>query len=158
MQLLKYLDTKVVFQEFPDEIALAINISGCPCLCEGCHSSYLAEDSGEILSLVNIMNLIEQHPGITCLGFMGGDSRPEMINLLASLVKEASPELKIGWYSGRDELSSEIELKNFDYIKIGSYQKDKGPLSSKTTNQYMWKIQNGKVIDDITHKFQSPFK
>ena len=47
--MLKYVDTKVVFQEIPDEITLAINISNCPCHCPGCHSSYLAEDIGNAL-------------------------------------------------------------------------------------------------------------
>lgn len=27
---MKYVDTKIVFQELPNEITLAINISGCP--------------------------------------------------------------------------------------------------------------------------------
>ena len=37
---LKYVNTQEVFQEFPDEITLAINISKCPCHCRGCHSNY----------------------------------------------------------------------------------------------------------------------
>ena len=36
--MLKYVNTAVVFQEIPDEVTLAINISGCPCRCPGCHS------------------------------------------------------------------------------------------------------------------------
>lgn len=45
--MLKYVDARVVFQEIPDEITLAINISNCPCHCKGCHSQYLAEDIGK---------------------------------------------------------------------------------------------------------------
>ena len=43
--MLKYVDTKVVFAEVPDEVTLAINISNCPCHCDGCHSEYLADAS-----------------------------------------------------------------------------------------------------------------
>ena len=38
---MKYIDTKIVFSEVPDEITLAINISGCPIHCADCHSKYL---------------------------------------------------------------------------------------------------------------------
>lgn len=151
---LKYVEVKEVFQEFPDEITLAFNISNCPCGCEGCHSSYLAEDKGTPLTLVNIMNEIEKHPGITCVGFMGGDANPAMINLLAQLVKEAEPRMKIGWYSGRTYVDTAINLHNFDYIKIGPYIKSLGPLSSEKTNQNMYEIRNGKYYANITHRFR----
>ena len=36
--MLKYVNTGIVFQEIPDEVTLAVNISGCPCRCHGCHS------------------------------------------------------------------------------------------------------------------------
>ena len=29
--MLRYINTDIVFQEFPDEVTRAINISGCPC-------------------------------------------------------------------------------------------------------------------------------
>ena len=48
--MIKYVNTEVVFQEIPDETTLAINISGCPCHCPGCHSSYLWEDVGTPLT------------------------------------------------------------------------------------------------------------
>ena len=47
-------------------------------------------------------------------------------------------ELKIGWYSGRHELAKEIELKNFDYIKLGPYIEELGGLKSPTTNQRLY--------------------
>ena len=42
--MLKYVNCDIVFQEVPNEVALAINISGCPCHCPGCHSPYLWQD------------------------------------------------------------------------------------------------------------------
>ena len=150
--MLKYVDTKVVFAEIPDEITLAINISGCPCNCKGCHSSYLAEDMGEPLDLQHLTNLIDSNKGITCVGLMGGDANPSEVDDIAQDIKEYYPELKVGWYSGRQELNKDIELSNFDYIKLGPYIEEFGPLNSKTTNQRFYKV-NGKELIDITSRF-----
>jgi anaerobic ribonucleoside-triphosphate reductase activating protein len=150
--MLKYVDTKIVFQEIPDEITLAINISGCPCNCKGCHSSYLAKDIGEPLDLQRLTNLIDSNKGITCVGLMGGDANPSEVDDIAQDIKEYYPELKVGWYSGRQELSKDIELSNFDFIKLGPYKEEFGPLNSKTTNQRFYKV-NGKELVDITSRF-----
>ena len=150
--MLKYVDTKIVFQEIPDEITLAINISNCPCHCEGCHSPYLVEDIGEPLDLQHLTNLIDNNRGITCVCIMGGDANPSEVDDIAQDIKEYYPELKVGWYSGRQELSKDIELGNFDYIKLGPYKEEFGPLNSRTTNQRFYKV-NGKELVDITSKF-----
>lgn len=154
--MLKYVDSKVVFAEIPDEITLAINISNCPCHCEGCHSSYLAKDIGEPLDLQHLTNLIDSNKGITCVCIMGGDANPSEVDDIAQDIKEYYPNLKVGWYSGRDYISKDIDMSNFNYIKYGHYDKDKGPLNSKTTNQVMLEIDviQGKVFTkDITAKF-----
>ena len=150
--MLKYVDTKVVFAEIPDEITLAINISGCPCNCKGCHSSYLAKDIGEPLDLQHLTNLIDSNKGISCVCIMGGDANPSEVDDIAQDIKEYYPELKVGWYSGRQELSKDIELSNFDYIKLGPYIEEFGPLNSKTTNQRFYKVSDGELVD-ITSKF-----
>lgn len=150
--MLKYVDIKVVFQEVPNEVTLAINISGCPCNCRGCHSSYLAEDIGEPLDLQHLTNLIDSNKGITCVCIMGGDANPSEVDDIAQDIKEYYPELKVGWYSGRQELSNSIDLFNFDYIKLGPYKEEFGPLNSRTTNQRFYKVSDGELID-ITSKF-----
>lgn len=154
--MLKYVDSKVTFTEIPDEITLCINISNCPCHCEECHSSYLAEDIGEPLDLQHLTDLIDSSRGISCVCIMGGDANPSEVDDIAQDIKEYYPELKVAWYSGRQELSKEIELENFNYIKLGPYIKDKGPLNCRTTNQVMLEIDviQGKVFKkDITAKF-----
>ena len=154
--MLKYVDTKVTFSEVPDEISLCINISNCSCHCKNCHSPYLAEDIGEPLDLQHLTNLIDSNKGITCVCIMGGDANPSEVDDIAQDIKEYYPELKVAWYSGRQELSKEIELENFNYIKLGPYIKDKGPLNCRTTNQVMLEIDviQGKVFKkDITAKF-----
>nr|DAD59108.1 MAG TPA: anaerobic ribonucleoside-triphosphate reductase activating protein [Bacteriophage sp.] len=154
--MLKYVNYEVVFAEIPDEISLAINISNCPCKCPGCHSSYLAEDIGERLRYDNLISLIHKNKGITCVAFMGGDADPLSVNAYASIIKEQFPNLKVAWYSGRQELSKDIELNNFDFIKIGPYVEQSGPLNNPNTNQIMYKVvhKSGKnVLLNITNKF-----
>ena len=150
--MLKYVDTKVTFAEVPNEISLCINISNCPCACKGCHSSYLAEDIGNKLNNNSIKELINNNKGITCICFMGGASNPLEADALAQWVKINYP-LKVAWYSGRQELSKDINLQWFEYIKLGPYIEELGPLNSKTTNQRFYKISDNKLIH-ITYKFR----
>ena len=154
--MLKYVDTKVTFSEVPDEITLCINVSGCPCNCKGCHSSYLAEDIGTELTEEELGGLLARNKGISCISFMGGDANPSDVNSLSKFVRANYPELKTAWYSGRQELSGDIKLINFDYIKLGPYTEELGPLNSKTTNQRMYKIVKQTStceLVDITNKF-----
>ena len=160
--MLKYVDTKVTFSEVPDEISLCINISNCSCHCKNCHSPYLAEDIGEPLiykdthnnrTVINcnpLSKLIEANKGITCVCLMGGDSNPEYINILGKIIK--CHKLKSAWYSGKQELSKDINLEFFDFIKLGPYIEELGPLNSKTTNQRFYKV-NEKELIDITNSF-----
>ena len=157
--MLKYVDTLVGFREIPDEIALCINISNCPCKCEGCHSSYLAEDIGKELTITELDRLITSNKGISCVSFMGGDSDHREVNYLASHVRNKHPELKTAWYSGRAYISPGIELENFDFIKIGPYLEDNGSLDNPNTNQRMYEVRKFNVntsnlgLFDITRKF-----
>ena len=149
--MLKYLNTQVTFSEVPDEITLCINITGCKIGCKNCHSPYLAEDIGEELTLDKIYKLIDNNEGITCICFMGGDSSPKEIDMFARLIKDLY-DIKVAWYSGRQELSKDINLSNFNYVKLGPYKEELGPLNSKTTNQRFYKVVNDELID-ITSVF-----
>lgn len=145
--MLKYTDTEVTFAEVPDEITLCINISNCPCHCKGCHSPYLAEDIGTPLDEDALVNLMLHNEGITCVAFMGGDSDPKYLNQLASVIRNMNDgepgnwaDVRIAWYSGRQELSRDIDLMNFDYIKLGPYEEDRGPLNYRNTNQRFYEV------------------
>lgn len=159
--MLKYVDTQVVFSEIPDEVTLAINISGCPNHCPGCHSKYLWEDIGEPLNKESVLKLISENEGITCVCLMGGDQAPNTITWLALCIKEKYPDLKVAWYSGLAKIHKDIDTSYFDYIKIGPYVEDLGPLNSPTTNQrlyckgkYLHKMDvSNEMFYDITDKF-----
>lgn len=150
---MKYLDTMIGFQEFPDEISLLINITGCCWHCPGCHSPELRENVGTTLTQSELSRLIESNNGITCVGFMGGDSNPSLINTFAAYTVLNYKGLKVGWYSGSTEIPKYIDTDWFDYIKIGPYIKELGGLDSPTTNQKMYHY-TGTKIEDITYKFQ----
>ena len=148
----------VVFEEIPDEITLAINITNCPCRCKGCNSKFLWEDVGTELTYEELDRLIKANDGITCVCFMGGDSDPAYLNELANhIINTTDNNIKIGWYSGRDAISEKINLRLFDYIKIGHYDEKFGGLNKKTTNQIFYKVYFDKydkpMLDDITHMF-----
>lgn len=151
--MLKYVDTDVVFQEIPDEVTLAVNLSGCPCHCPGCHSKHLWGDGGRDLDCDVIDRLLGDQKGeVTCLSLMGGDAQPQEVDRLASWVRKRHPRLHIAWWSGRTLLSPQVHLKNFDYIKLGPYLRHLGPLKSERTNQRLYRVVEG-VMQDITSRF-----
>lgn len=147
MILMKCYNYDIVCQEIPGEITLAVNISGCPNRCPGCHSPWLAGDEGVPLDKEFLTLLTRRYgTGITCICFMGGDQNPAGINMLAKFVRTACPGLRTAWYSGLTELSGEIEISNFDYLKVGPYIEEFGGLRSPGTNQKFYRVSpDGKL-------------
>ena len=119
--MLKYVNHDIVFQEFPDEVTLAINLSLCPNFCPGCHSPYLCGDHGEELSEERLISLLTDYRDeITCVGFMGGDNDALEVERLCEVVKQhLDGTIKTGWYSGSQELPEGIHINVFDYVKLG---------------------------------------
>ena len=154
---MKYVSTEIVFVEIPNEITLAINISGCKIRCPDCHSKYLWDDIGDELTTDALNTVIEENDGVSCICFMGGKFNE--IKKLLEFIQNNHPSLRTAWYTGESELPRDNGLLEFlDYIKIGPYIKDKGGLDSKGTNQRMYEVisdKNGRrILNDITYKFQ----
>ena len=154
---MKYVSTEVVFVEIPNEITLAINISGCKIRCPDCHSKYLWDDIGDELTTDALNTAIEENDGVSCVCFMGGKFNE--IKKLLEFIQNNHPSLRAAWYTGESELPRDNGLLELlDYIKIGPYIKDKGGLDSKDTNQRMYEVisdKNGRrILNDITYKFQ----
>lgn len=154
--MLKFVTSDVVFQEVPDEVTLAIDISNCPCHCKGCHSLFLWKDEGQLLTEESLVDLIMPYEGeLTCIGFMGGDIAPEEVARLSVFVHEHFKNtLKTAWYSGRQVLPAGVDASVFDYVKLGPYIEEKGSLKAETTNQRMYRLNKvtGKW-EDITYRF-----
>lgn len=141
---MKYVETGIVFREIPGETTLAINISGCPVRCEGCHSPWLWKDHGKSLTRERLFALIADNPGITCVALMGGDGEPEAVAALLLAVKDRyGDSIKTCWYSGGslEEARRYVGPYALDYLKVGPFIKALGPLDSPATNQRMYKIR-----------------
>ncbi len=152
--MVKYTDYDVVFQEIPDEVTLAVNLSCCPNRCAGCHSPQLQGDIGEPLTERLLGDLLARYGGsISCLCFMGGDGDPQEVERLARWVATNGGGVCVGWYSGRDALPRGVDERAFRYIKLGGYRAECGSLRSRTTNQRLYKIAADGTRQDITAKF-----
>lgn len=146
--MLKYVSFDVVFQEIPNEVTLAINISGCTNHCHGCHSPWLWQNEGEVLDELSLGILLKRYgSSVTCICFMGGDSSPKEIMQLVKYIKQNNSYLKTAWYSGKDNLPTDFCIDNFDYIKLGRYIEDLGGLGSPNTNQKLYcNLQNTELF------------
>ncbi|MDR1407742.1 MAG: anaerobic ribonucleoside-triphosphate reductase activating protein [Tannerella sp.] len=146
--MLRYASYDIVFREIPGEVTLALNLSGCPNHCRGCHSPHLQDDAGEALTENVLRGLLDAYAGaVTCLCFMGGDGDPREVMQLAALArKHTAGSLKTAWYSGRTRLFDGATAC-FDYIKLGPYVEPLGGLDAPTTNQRLYRVDHGKMTD-----------
>lgn len=49
---------------------------------------------------------------------------------------------------------AEIRPERFDYIKLGAWVEARGPLTSPTTNQRIYRVGPDGSMEDITARFQ----
>jgi anaerobic ribonucleoside-triphosphate reductase activating protein len=148
---------QIVFNEVPDMISLAIEITNCPGHCIGCHSPWLREDIGDELTEEKLFELIEANKGINCVVFMGEGKDPETLKKLAKSIHYRYPNVKTALYSGRDEIEEDF-YSYFNFVKLGPYIEEFGPLNKETTNQHLYEIEINPIDKtttrkDITYKF-----
>ena len=150
--MLKFYNYDIVFQEIPDEVTLAVNLTGCPCHCPGCHSPHLWEDIGEVLDEEALRLIHADYAGeVTCLCLMGGDADPAAVERLCAFIKQEMG-LHSAWWSGRPNLPEGICLDHFDYVKTGPYVEALGGLKNPATNQRLYRVSGGN-LEDITARF-----
>jgi anaerobic ribonucleoside-triphosphate reductase activating protein len=110
------------------------------------------EDVGVVLNENLLAGLIEKYKNaITCVCFMGGDSSPLEVGRLAAFLRRKF-SIKTGWYSGKSDVPDDCSVHHFNYIKLGAYVQHLGGLSSATTNQRFYLVENGNMID-MTNRF-----
>ncbi|MBQ6436928.1 MAG: anaerobic ribonucleoside-triphosphate reductase activating protein [Bacteroidales bacterium] len=151
--MLKFYNFDIVFQEIPSETTLAVNITGCPFRCEGCHSPHLREDIGEPLTEEALRVLSQHYPGITCICLMGGDADPAEVARLAGFVRRELGK-KSAWYSGAEAIPEGIDRTSFDFIKVGPYRAEYGSLKDPDTNQRLYAVAADGSLTDITDRFR----
>ena len=141
--MIKYVPkmTSVVLEEIPDRVSLAVDISNCRGDCVGCHSPFLKLDIGEELTTGIIDALIADNFGVNCFLFLGEGRDPEALLALARHIRGAHPAMEIALYSGREEVEPAI-WDAFDYVKVGPYRPECGPLNERTTNQRLYRVHH----------------
>ena len=148
--MLKCCSYDIVCQEIPDEITLAVNISGCPNRCPGCHSPWLWEDEGEWLTEEMLSVLMDRYSSaVTCFCFMGGDADPVEVERLARWIRNTSPHIKTAWYSGKESLPGGFDITVLDFLKLGPYKQELGALKSPTTNQALYRVMTDSTLQKI---------
>ena len=86
---------------------------------------------------------------------MGGDDPAQIRSLIEALrICKNTSNYKTALYSGYEltHISDEL-LSLLDYVKVGPYIENFGPLNKPTTNQRLYKVENGKIKEDITSRF-----
>lgn len=145
--MIKYVDKSIVFEEIPDRVTLAFSISNCQNRCKGCHSAFLRCDIGNILDKDIIVKEFNDTIKLcNCVLFLGEGNDIEGLIELSDFIRNKYG-IETAIYSGRDKVEDKI-FEHFDFVKVGSYQADKGGLNKETTNQRLF--YKG---EDITYKF-----
>ena len=153
--MLFYTEICLSHLEVPGEHNLCIYISGCQNNCADCHYPELRRNYyGDILKL-NYTDILDLYSSqATCVCFMGegkcGEQEKEEFKKYCSIAH--SRNLKTCLYSGRD-VSVEVWMQCFDYIKLGSYKAELGALDNLNTNQRMYQRKT-EGYEDITYKFR----
>lgn len=161
-----YYNPQVTFREVPDEISLTI-----PTLCyehcsEDCNSQFCFienwKDKFELLDNKVLDILLQKNSGVSCLTIMTSLNFYYLQDILTEF-KENHSDIKLALYIGKDWeiLLQALPFRNFnfrilDYIKIGSFKKEFGPLDNPNTNQRFYKISHlkeGDLFENITNKF-----
>ena len=163
--MIKYVPemTSVVMEEIPDKVTLAVDISNCTGLCEGCHSPFLRTDIGLELTPERVESMLADNFGVNCFLFLGEGNDHQALMSLASYIRLSHPSLALAIYSGREKVEDEV-FQAFDYVKVGSYRPSCGPLNNPSTNQRLYHVMHKSacltasgdssyVLEDITSRF-----
>ncbi len=147
--MIKYIPelTDIVLEEIPDRVSLAVEITNCQGNCPGCHSPFLKRDMGEELTPEAIDEMISSNFGVDCFLFLGEGADPDALREAALHVKTSHPGIELALYSGRENVEDWISGL-FDYVKVGPYRAECGPLNERSTNQRLY--HHG---EDITSRF-----
>lgn len=143
---MRHTDTTVVLQEIPGEISLAFTITGCQLRCEGCHSRHIwNKHNGDLLTPEVFVSLLDKYDGmITCVVFFGGEWYEEELIHLLQLARNRN--LKTALYTGLDDVSQQLK-DQLTFLKVGPYQKQNGGLADSATNQRLYVVKTGEILN-----------
>ena len=107
----------------------------------------MKKDLGKELTPEVIDALLKDNFGVNCFLLLGEGSDPEALRAVGRYLESAYPKLERALYSGREEVEDDL-MSLFDYVKVGPYKKEFGPLNERTTNQRLYYHR-----EDITSRF-----
>jgi anaerobic ribonucleoside-triphosphate reductase activating protein len=84
-----------------------------------------------------IDHLVDDNFGVNCFLFLGEGRDPERLLELAAHVRALG--LAPALYSGRREVDGTF-WEYFDYVKVGPYIPENGPLNNPGTNQRLYRV------------------
>jgi anaerobic ribonucleoside-triphosphate reductase activating protein len=153
IMMLLYASAGISELEIPNKKSLVIYISECSNNCEGCHTPYLHYKYGDELkeNFEILFQVYKNYFDILCILGEGKETieDKEEIKYYCEYAHLNNKEFCL--YSGR-VCDIEEWMINFDYVKLGSYKNEYGPLTSKSTNQRLLK-RNFNSFEDITYLF-----
>ncbi len=152
--MLYYAEFGLSHREVPKEESICIYISGCQNRCKNCHYPELQRPNYGYLLCENYRDMIDLYwKAASCVCFLGEGkgTRSERGELTAYSSYAHAKGLKTCLYSGRDTVVEDW-METFDYVKVGGYQPEQGPLSSPQTNQRMYRRSRYGYVD-ITREF-----
>lgn len=138
----------VSFNEIPDKTAVYFELGDCNAHCKGCHSPELQEPfrlhDDRYVSINDCMKYADEQldKGANAIVVLGGTKTYTDFPLIP-LLKALGTLAPVCLYSGSDSVQTErmraVEA-GCQWLKVGSYQADKGGLMSKKTNQRFYEI------------------
>jgi anaerobic ribonucleoside-triphosphate reductase activating protein len=135
-------DRQVTFSEVPDYISYTFFVAGCPMKCKGCSWEGKFSSKTEI-NLSEYKKILKSQVGFCeVICFLGGEWEYDIVEYLKT-AKEMG--FKTWLYTGRDNLPKEI-MDNLNFVKLGSYQANKGGLMKETTNQKFINLDENKEV------------
>ena len=170
--LVPVVSTGITLTEIPDRITYFIELGNCTQNCAGCHSPHLADSVKTPISLEGVERMAERaaEQGANAIALMGGTTNGISDDDLITILSTLSCILPVCLYSGSDDEEHDKTIAQkggVTWLKTGSYQEERGGLSSPTTNQHFYKliarfvtdnkgflIQSDTTFHDITHLFQ----
>jgi len=147
---MRYSGLQIVFQEIPEEISLALHITGCPLKCPGCHSADLWNSQSGLQLTPQHLNqiILEYSKYVSCILFMGGEWDLSTLLDLIDIAQKHSK--KTALYTGLEWHQVPQILKNkLDYLKYGPFIQKLGGLNSKITNQRLINLKTNKILNSF---------
>lgn len=136
----------IVMEEIPTELSLSFSCTGCPIRCPNCHWKELQDPNrGHKLTIDEYIQILDKYKDfVTCILFFGGEWNKDCLKDF--LIIARSYGFKTALYTGLSDINDDIK-QYLNYLKIGPYIENLGPLNSIKTNQKLINLDTGEILN-----------